>query len=104
PTGQVLGATITGIDLSQPLSDMQFARILTALSKHGVLCFSKQSFDAPQLRDFASRFGTLQILRSGQDPTGVPEVSILSNIRKDGKLIGIPDAGQNWHTDMTYNR
>jgi taurine dioxygenase len=34
----------------------------------------------------------------------MPEVSILSNIVENGRPIGIPDAGQDWHTDMTYNR
>ncbi len=42
-------------------------------------------------------------------PTGaycepdVPEVMLLSNILKDGKPIGLADAGQDWHTDMSYN-
>jgi taurine dioxygenase len=35
---------------------------------------------------------------------GFPEVSLLSNIVENGRYIGIPDAGQDWHTDMTYNR
>lgn len=104
PTGETLGATITGIDLGQPLSAPDFASILRALGGYGVLCFPDQTFDAPELRDFASRFGSLQVLRSGQDKTGIPEVSILSNIRRNGELIGVPDAGQSWHTDMTYNR
>jgi taurine dioxygenase len=30
------------------------------------------------------------------------EVGILSNLREDGQYIGSPDAGQDWHTDMTY--
>jgi taurine dioxygenase len=28
----------------------------------------------------------------------------LSNVVENGRAIGIPDAGQDWHTDMTYNR
>jgi taurine dioxygenase len=31
-----------------------------------------------------------------------PNVGILSNLRRDGKYIGSPDAGQDWHTDMSY--
>lgn len=30
------------------------------------------------------------------------EIGILSNLKEDGKYIGSPDAGQDWHTDMTY--
>jgi len=104
PGSTSIGATVTQIDLGQPLSKKDFAQLLIALTTHKVLCFPKQYIDAPELRDFSARFGSLQTLRSGQDKTGFPEVSVLSNVRREGKLIGIPDAGQNWHTDMTYNR
>jgi len=104
PGSTFIGATVTQIDLGQPLSHKDFAQVLRALTTYKVVCFPKQSIDAPELRDFSARFGSLQTLRSGQDKTGFPEVSVLSNVRREGKLIGIPDAGQNWHTDMTYNR
>jgi taurine dioxygenase len=58
------------------------------------------------LRDFAARFGELEInVASGayQEP-GVPEVMILSNIVDNGRPIGLADAGQDWHTDMSYSR
>jgi taurine dioxygenase len=104
PQTASIGAAVTEIDLRKPLSDRDFAELLKALASYKVLCFPKQSIDAPELRDFSARFGSLQTLRSGQDKSGFPEVSVLSNVRQDGKFIGIPDAGQNWHTDMTYNR
>src|SRR5439155_1254626 len=34
---------------------------------------------------------------------GIPEVMILSNIVENGKPIGLADAGQDWHTDMSYS-
>ena len=104
PRSTSIGATVTQIDLGQALSHQDFAQLLMALTTSKVLCFPAQRIDAPELRDFSARFGSLQTLRSGQDKTGFPEVSVLSNVKRDGKLIGIPDAGQNWHTDMTYNR
>jgi len=36
PSGAVLGATVRGLDLPQPLSERDFARILSALGEHGV--------------------------------------------------------------------
>ena len=104
PTGEVLGATVTGVDLSRPLSNADFAAILRALGEHAVLRVPGQPIDATALRGFSRRFGELQKASSlGASEPGVPEVSILSNIVKDGRRIGIPDAGQDWHTDMTYN-
>ena len=70
------------------------------------MCFPRQKLTARQHKDFAARFGELEInVASGpyQEP-GIPEVMILSNIVKDGKPIGLSDAGQDWHTDMSYSK
>jgi taurine dioxygenase len=105
PTGQTLGATVTGVDLSQPVSDKDFATIISALGEHGVLCFPNQALDAPSLRDFSKRFGGLQSSVTGKlGVPGMPEVGILSNIIENGQPIGLADAGQDWHTDMSYNK
>jgi len=103
PNHGVMGATVTGIDLHKPLSDGDFADILRVLGRHCVLRFPGQLLSATELRDFSARFGHLQTGLANSEPE-VPEVSILSNVVENGKLIGIPDAGQDWHTDMTYNR
>jgi taurine dioxygenase len=103
PNAEVLGATITGVDLHKPLSDADFAEILLALGRHCVLRFPGQLLSAEELRDFSGRFGALQTGLANSEP-GVPEVSILSNVKQEGKYIGLPDAGQDWHTDMSYNR
>ena len=105
PTGRTLGARVTGIDLAQPLSREDLAVILRALGRHGVLCFPDQRLDAAALRNFSQRFGRIQTSVTGtfHDPV-VPEVGFLSNIVENGKPIGLADAGQDWHTDMTYNK
>jgi alpha-ketoglutarate-dependent taurine dioxygenase len=104
PTGCILGATVRGVDLSHPVSDADFAAILLALGSHGVLRFPDQRLDATALRDFSRRFGRIQATLSGRHhEPGMPEVGILSNIIENGEPIGITDAGQDWHTDMSYN-
>jgi taurine dioxygenase len=104
PTGAVLGATIEGLDVARPLTGDEFARVLEALGRYGVLRFPDQHLDAAALRAFSERFGEIQGSISGATPhdTEVPEVGILSNIMENGRYIGIPDAGQDWHTDMSY--
>jgi len=107
PGNSTLGARVTGVDLAHPLSDADFACIARALADRGVLCFPDQPIEAAALRTFSSRFGGLQGMSSGNKDRcepGFPEVSILSNVVENGRPIGIPDAGQDWHTDMTYNR
>jgi alpha-ketoglutarate-dependent taurine dioxygenase len=94
------------MDLSRPLEDEEVESIILALGRHGVVCFPRQKLTARQQKDFAARFGELEVnVASGpyQEP-GLPEVMILSNIVKDGKPIGLADAGQDWHTDMSYSK
>jgi taurine dioxygenase len=106
PTGPSLGAAVEGLDLSQPLSERDFGIVLGALGRHGVLCFPRQRLEAAALKDFAGRFGELEVnvvSKSFQDDKH-PEVMILSNIVRDGRPLGLADAGQDWHTDMSYSR
>ena len=104
-TGQTLGATVEGVDTARPLDAASFAAILRALGEYGVLRFPAQRLDAAGLKAFSARFGALEINVAGayQEP-GHPEVMILSNIVEGGKPIGARDAGQDWHTDMSYSR
>jgi taurine dioxygenase len=105
PSGRVLGATIEGLDLSQPLPSGAFDELLAALGRHSVLRFPAQKLTAQELKDFAACFGELEVnvANAYQEP-GIPEVMILSNIVENGKPIGLADAGQDWHTDMSYSR
>jgi taurine dioxygenase len=105
-SGRVLGARMEGLDLSRPLDDGEVEGIVETLGRHGVVCFPRQELTPRQQKDFAARFGELEInVASGpyQEP-GLPEVMILSNIVKDGKPLGLADAGQDWHTDMSYSK
>jgi alpha-ketoglutarate-dependent taurine dioxygenase len=105
PTGRVLGATIEGLDLSKPLEEREVEGVIQALGRYGVVRFPRQNLTAREQKEFAARFGELEINVAGayQEP-GIPEVMILSNIVKDGRPIGLADAGQDWHTDMSYSR
>ena len=104
PSGKKLGATIEGLDLAQPLSEGDFRAVTRALGEHGVLRFPRQRLTASELKSFSARFGDLEInvANAYQEP-GHPEVMILSNVVEREKPIGLADAGQDWHTDMSYS-
>ena len=104
-TGPVLGADVVGVDLASPLSLGEFRDVLRALGAHGVLRFPKQTLSTDQFAAFGASFGELEtnVANMFHEP-GHPEVMILSNIKKDGKATGLGDAGQGWHTDMSYSR
>ena len=106
PSGETLGARIVGIDLSEPLDTATYDTILKALGKYGVLCFPDQKLEPRQQVDFSRQFGSLEVNVAAGPFTepGHPELMILSNIVRDGKPVGLGDAGQGWHTDMSYSR
>lgn len=99
-----LGATIEGVDLKQEFCQSDFDTIVHTLGNRGVICFPDQDLDVASLKKFSSRFGGLEVnvANNFQEP-GHPEVMILSNIVTNGKPVGISDAGQDWHTDMSYS-
>ena len=105
-SGHILGARVEGLDLAQPLSDEQFKVLEQALGQYGVLSYPKQTLTSLQLKNFAARFGKLEVNVANlyQEP-GLPEVMILSNkVDENGKPMGMSDAGQDWHTDMSYSK
>jgi taurine dioxygenase len=105
PSGNTLGATIEGTDLAQPVSESNFKQILRALGEHGVLCFPKQRLATEDFVRFGRMFGELEINVANQfHEPGFPEVMVLSNMTDGGKPIGLGDAGQGWHTDMSYSK
>ena len=105
PSGKILGATVEGIDLARPVSDGDFKAILRALGEHGVLCFPGQRLETDAFARFGRLFGELEINVANQfHEPGFPEVMVLSNMTRDGKPVGLADAGQGWHTDMSYSK
>jgi taurine dioxygenase len=105
PQNAVLGARIEGIDLARPLGEDERRAILGALGERGVLCFPGQSLTPEQLAAFAENFGPLEINVANRfQLPDLPQVMILSNMVENGRAIGFADAGQGWHTDVSYSK
>ena len=97
------GAEVIGLDLSKPLSEADFARIHRAHLDHHVLVFRDMAITPAQQVAFSRRFGPLQIHVLNQfQLAGHPEILVISNIRENGKPIGLGDAGAYWHSDLSY--
>lgn len=98
-----LGAQIDGVDLSQPIDETTFAQIENSFNEHSVLIFRKQHISEAQHVAFSRRFGDLEIHVLKQYLLAkMPEILIISNMVEHGRNIGISDAGQYWHTDLSY--
>jgi taurine dioxygenase len=108
PITKHIGADISGIDLTQPVSAAQFAQIHDAWMQHHVLRFRGQNMSKEQLQDFSRMFGELDkapINTTGKPwVEGFPDMTVMSNIKVDGQVIGSLGYGEAvWHTDMSYN-
>lgn len=103
PSGACMGADIGGVDLSRPLSDENFRQIRDALHRHHVIAIRGQTLEAAQFLDFAGRFGPPEphILDQFHHPDH-PDILILSNVKKEGRPIGLADGGTYWHSDYSY--
>jgi taurine dioxygenase len=98
-----LGAEVRGIDLSGPISEADFATIRDAYNQYSVLVFPNQEMTPEAQVKFSSRFGNLMVhVLKEALLEGHPEIYRLSNKKKGGIAQGRPNAGQYWHSDLTY--
>ena len=99
-----IGVEITGIDLTQPVSDADFAAIKEAWLTHKVAVFPDQNLQESDLMRFGERFGELEIhVRSTYHSRQNKEVMVVSNLKEDGKAIGVLGDGEAvWHIDQSY--
>ena len=102
--GYACGARVTGVDLSKPVSVDDFASIQRAWLDNLVLVFPEQRLDPRTLVAFTSRFGKLDDYATqpfNRHPEH-DEVFLLTNRHRNGKPSPTYNAGQNWHTDLSY--
>lgn len=103
PLSPSFGAEIEGVDLAAELDDTRFAEIERIFNERSVVLFRGQRLSDAQHVAFSRRFGELEIhvLRE-YVKTAHPEIYVLSNIVENGRPVGIKDAGNYWHTDLSY--
>lgn len=95
--GPVLGATVTGVDLRQPLDAATRAALRAGVVEHGVLFLRDQRPDAQQLLDFAGIFGAplrhnpYLPAADGHDGIESIETSATRTVSNDA-----------WHADVTW--
>ena len=98
PSGQGCGASITGIDISQPLSPETVAELRKAWLEHHVLAFPNQRLDHDQFERFASYFGEF-----GDDPffNPLPGRQHIAAVRREADDTS-PIFAEFWHSDWSF--
>lgn len=105
PLSPSFGAEILDVDLPEDLDDSTFSAIEKTFNDSSVVLFREQRITDGQHVRFSRRFGKLEVhvLREFVKPAH-PELYVLSNIVENGKPVGIKDAGNYWHTDLSYTK
>ena len=91
----VLGAEVSGVDLSQDIPAEQLEEIRAAFRDHHVLVFRDQTITAEHHRRFAAAFGELRPVNP-PPPEGDPYIL---EIRTTSAAANV--AGNGWHADGT---
>ncbi len=97
-TSGILGAEITGLDLSRGLDDETFRLIEKAVHEHLAVIIPDQKVDDDFLEQLGARFGTLNDVSFIPKLADRPHVEFIERIR-DGKM---PAYKINWHVDFSY--
>src|SRR5690625_2241723 len=100
-----IGAEIVGLDLSKPITPEVIKKLKEAFYIYSVLLFRNQEITPNRHVSFSREFGELEIHVLKQFLLeNHPEILVISNIKENGEAIGIGDAGQYWHTDLSYTK
>lgn len=97
-----LGAEVTGIQVNAlDAASVEVAR--AAFHEHSVLVFRDQKLTPEEHIEFSRNFGDLAIHISARYLLpDHPEILVLSNGKENGEFIGVENAGDYWHSDLSY--
>ncbi|MGI9476972.1 MAG: TauD/TfdA dioxygenase family protein [Hyphomicrobiaceae bacterium] len=114
PIEKHIGARVSGVDLSKPLTPDEAARIEAAMDTYAVLVFPDQAITDEQQKAFTVNFGPIEDARGGnvtkpQDKRLAEGLNDVSNLGKDGKPLP-KDSRQHlfnignmlWHSDSSF--
>ena len=93
----VIGAEISGVDLSKELDSQQFKELHEALMENLVIFFRNQNLTVEQHKAFGRRFGKLHVHpNAAQELAGHPEILVIK-ADENSKHV----AGEEWHSDVS---
>ena len=105
PAGPVLGAEISGLDLTQELKPEIVAAIRAALLRHKVVFFRDQDISYEDHVRFGRYFGDLEGHQVTAHVPGFPEIlhiEAADGMKLREEIVPIVRAANKWHTDVTF--
>ncbi len=110
----IFAGEVSGVDITQPLSQAEVAAIEAGMDRYAVLVFHDQQLTDAQQQAFSRNFGELEHTAGGnitkaQDRRLDPYMADVSNLDKDHKPLARDDrkrmfnlGNRLWHSDSSY--
>jgi taurine dioxygenase len=103
----VFGATVSGLDLTEPVDQATADSLIDDLARYRVLVLPGQKLDHGDHVRFSRHFGPLDVYPVARYVVPEhPEVLKISNIFENGEPIGLYDGDdqEEWHTDYSWKK
>lgn len=97
-----IGCSIYDVD-ANTLAGSEMDAIKDLLYRRRLIVLKDQSLSDRAYCDFAGRFGSpVPYLQENYRHPDFPLIFVSSNVKKDGKQIGVPRTGGYWHSDTSF--
>jgi taurine dioxygenase len=98
------GCNIRDID-AKAVTPAEFAELKDHLYRNRLIVLKDQSLDEQQYCDFAKQLGfPVPYLQDNYHHPEYPLIFVSSNVKSDGKQIGVARTGGYWHSDTSFEK
>ena len=99
-----IGCSIYGVD-ANTLAGSEMQKVKDLLYRNRLIVLKDQVLTDQGYCDFAKRFGfPVPYLQENYHHPDFPLIFVSSNVKKDGKQIGVPRTGGYWHSDTSFEQ
>ena len=105
PSGPVLGAEVSGLDLSQPLDPGAVAAIRGGLNRYKVLFFREQDISHEDHIRFGRYFGDLEghpVTTTVPDHPEILHIEAGDGLKLTPEILPLVRPANKWHADVTF--
>lgn len=97
-----IGCSIFDVD-AKTATPSELRHLKDLLYRNRLIVLKDQALDEQHYCDFAQRFGfPVPYLQDNYHHPDYPLIFVSSNVKKDGKQIGVPRTGGYWHSDTSF--
>jgi len=99
-----IGCSIWGVD-AKTLDGPELRDVKDLLYRNRLIVLKDQCISDQEYCDFAARFGSpVPYLQENYRHPNFPLIFVSSNVKTEGKQIGVPRTGGYWHSDASFEQ